>query len=55
MLSEVDEMTRLIARICGVAIALLIIIPIFNWVLGIDVQEFFSTVARDTFTTAVAG
>jgi len=52
--SEVDEMVRIVARLSGVAIALLIIIPIFKWVLDIDVREFFSAVAEPTFTSAVA-
>jgi len=51
---EIDEMVRIVARLCGVAIGLLVIIPIFNMVLNIDVSEFFATVAQPTFTSAVA-
>jgi len=47
-------MVRIVARLAGVAIALLIIIPIFKCILDIDVREFFTTVAEPTFTSAVA-
>jgi len=51
---EVDEMVRIVARLAGVAIGLLIIIPVFKAVLNIDVREFFASIAEPTFTSAVA-
>ena len=51
---EVDEMVRIVARLAGVAIGLLIIIPVFKMVLNIDVNDFFASVAQPTFRTAVA-
>jgi len=53
MMEGEDELVRTVSRLCGVAIALLIIIPIFNYFLNIDYREFFATVAQPVFVAAV--
>jgi len=52
---EVDEMVRVIARVIGVAIALLIIIPIFQRILGINIREFMYSLAPAMFQASVQG
>jgi len=52
---EVDEMVRVIARVIGVAIALLIIIPVFQRILGINVREFMYSLAPAIFQASVQG
>lgn len=48
----VYEMVRVVSRLCGVAIALLIIIPLFNAVLGIDYRSFFEMAGVECFRAA---
>jgi len=54
-LDEVDEMVRVIARVVAVAIALLIIIPVFQKVLNINVREFMYSIAPAIFQASVQG
>jgi len=44
-----SEIVKVVERLCGVAIALLFILPIFNFVLGIDYRHFFSTAGIEIF------
>jgi hypothetical protein len=51
---EESEIVKVVERLCGVAIALLFILPIFNVLLGIDFREFFYVAGADMFKTVVA-
>jgi len=53
-MDEVDEMILIISRIVGVAIAFLIIIPVFHFILGINIREFFATIAQPVFSAAAS-
>jgi len=44
-----DEIVKIVERLCGVAIALLFILPIFNVLLGIDYRDFFETAGIEIF------
>jgi len=49
---EDSEIVRVVERLCGVAIALLFILPIFNVLLGIDYTYFFEAAGADIFKAA---
>jgi len=49
-----DEMVRVVSRMCGIAIALLIIIPIFTHILGLGLTDFFKPLIHETIVAAAA-
>jgi len=51
---ELDEMVRVVARLIGAAIALLIIIPIFSKLFNISVRELFTAIVVPVMQTTAA-
>jgi len=49
-----DEKVRIVSRMCGVAISMLVIIMVFRMVLGIDLHDFFSSIAQPAFVAAAS-
>ena len=49
-----EEMVRIVSRLIGVAIAMLVITIVFRMALGIDLREFFSTIAQPAFVAAAS-
>lgn len=49
-IDETQEMVRIVARICGAAIALIIVFYVFSHIFGTTREEFM-TIAKDTLVT----
>lgn len=49
-----DEVVRTVARICGVAIGLIVVMVLFNMLFGIDYLDMFRSLVRETFVASVS-
>jgi len=54
MADETSEMIRVVSRMIGVTISLIIIFAVFNAILGIDRDTFITYFARDAVIAAAS-